>query len=774
MLLEGSELTKDERESQLYDEFEYFYQNKGETIHEYYVKGRQNRCQGNYDRGAVAAVNGGVQNRVGNVNSGQAKQINCYNCNRIGHIARNYTQPKRPRNSEYFKDKMLLMQAQENGAVLDEEKLLFIASGQTNTFDDDVDEAPAPTAQTMFMANLSSTNPIYDEAGPSYHSNILSEVQDHDNYVDSVGEYHDVHEMQNDVQPNYVVDSYAKYTSDSNIIPYEHVMNDGNTVSKFAKIHEAYTVAQARCVELEAELSKLKHKIQKDDHSEMIKRFSNLEIDHNKKELFRAENANIEQHYKELYDSIKITCAKIITTATALLAKNENLKAQIKRKIKYVTIDYVKPKVLAPSIYAIDVEPIPPRNRNNKEVHIAYLKHHKESVETLCEIVEEARVEKPLDSSLASTCLYTKKSKELVEYVIGTCPKYFNKRDKKIATAPLTRKKQVTFKETSRTLNDNMQKHVEPRKEKKSNVHVIPSLGVFSSTEASRSKPRRNTKNTRILPARSDNKKKVEDYPRETIVNVGYQWKSTGRKFTLGEQCSLTKFTESKVVPLQQPNHIVLWYLDSGYSKHMTGNRSWLKNFVKKFIGTVRFGNDHFGAIIGYEDYVIGDSVISRVYYVEGLEHSLFSVGKFCDSDLEVAFRKHSCYVRNEDGVELVKEPPSVRRPTPPASVVQVPVVSVEPSFDESSSEDVSSAESTQVIKPHNHLGKWSKDHPLDNVIDYPSHLVSTRKKLATDALWSLYNFVLSKVETKNFKTAMDKACWFKAMQEEIHKFDRL
>ncbi|GKE20588.1 hypothetical protein Tco_1432100 [Tanacetum coccineum] len=87
----------------------------------------------------------------------------------------------------------------------------------------------------------------------------------------------------------------------------------------------------------------------------------------------------------------------------------------------------------------------------------------------------------------------------------------------------------------------------------------------------------------------------------------------------------------------------------------MTGNRSRLKNFVKKFIRIVRFGNDHFGAIIGYEDYVIGDSVISKVYYVEGLGHNLFSVGQFCDSDLEVAFRKHSSYVRDVDGVELLK-----------------------------------------------------------------------------------------------------------------------
>ncbi|GJX31267.1 retrovirus-related pol polyprotein from transposon TNT 1-94 [Tanacetum coccineum] len=87
----------------------------------------------------------------------------------------------------------------------------------------------------------------------------------------------------------------------------------------------------------------------------------------------------------------------------------------------------------------------------------------------------------------------------------------------------------------------------------------------------------------------------------------------------------------------------------------MTGDRSRLRNFVKKFIGTVRFGNDHFGAIMGYGDYIIGESVISRVYYVEGLGHNLFSVRQFCDSDLEVAFRKHSCYVRDTDGVELIK-----------------------------------------------------------------------------------------------------------------------
>ncbi|GJT48468.1 retrovirus-related pol polyprotein from transposon TNT 1-94 [Tanacetum coccineum] len=100
---------------------------------------------------------------------------------------------------------------------------------------------------------------------------------------------------------------------------------------------------------------------------------------------------------------------------------------------------------------------------------------------------------------------------------------------------------------------------------------------------------------------------------------------------------------------------IVLWYLDSGCSKHMTGQRTLLINFVEKFHGTVRFGNDQIVKIMRYGDYQIRNVTISRVYYMEGLGHNLFSVGQFCDSDLEVAFCKHTCFVRNLKGVDLLK-----------------------------------------------------------------------------------------------------------------------
>ncbi|GJZ38383.1 retrovirus-related pol polyprotein from transposon TNT 1-94 [Tanacetum coccineum] len=99
---------------------------------------------------------------------------------------------------------------------------------------------------------------------------------------------------------------------------------------------------------------------------------------------------------------------------------------------------------------------------------------------------------------------------------------------------------------------------------------------------------------------------------------------------------------------------LILFIVDSGCTKHMTGNLKLLCNFVEKFLGTVRFGNDQFAPILGYGDLIQGNVTIKRVYYVEGLNHNLFSVGQFCDADLEVAFRKSTCFVRDLQGNDLL------------------------------------------------------------------------------------------------------------------------
>ncbi|GJW99671.1 retrovirus-related pol polyprotein from transposon TNT 1-94 [Tanacetum coccineum] len=99
---------------------------------------------------------------------------------------------------------------------------------------------------------------------------------------------------------------------------------------------------------------------------------------------------------------------------------------------------------------------------------------------------------------------------------------------------------------------------------------------------------------------------------------------------------------------------IILFIVDSGCTKHMTGNLKLQCNFVDKFLGTVRLGNDQFASILGYGDLVQGNIMIERVYYVKVLNHNLFLVGQLCDTNLEVAFRKYTCYIRDLQGNDIL------------------------------------------------------------------------------------------------------------------------
>ncbi|GJR01550.1 hypothetical protein Tco_0524534, partial [Tanacetum coccineum] len=192
------------------------------------VQGRQNQNQNQryLARGNGAAGNGGAHNRAGNANAGQGKQVKCYNCNGIIHIAQNF---------------------------LDEEELLFLAGKQVNTFDADVDNQPVqdlalnedsifqadecdnfdlnvddePTAQSIFMANLSSAGSANPQAGPS-NASILSEVHILENAIDHSVTNLDEHEIHNEVQQENVIDSTSVDMGNSNVIPYEQYLSADN------------------------------------------------------------------------------------------------------------------------------------------------------------------------------------------------------------------------------------------------------------------------------------------------------------------------------------------------------------------------------------------------------------------------------------------------------------------------------------------------------------------------------------------------------------------
>nr|GEV31469.1 hypothetical protein [Tanacetum cinerariifolium] len=935
MLLEGSELTKKDRESQLYDDFEHFRQHKGETIHDYYV-----RNQATVQDGRVV-----VQNVQGRQNRGQARQVKCYNCNGIGHTTRKCTQPKRLQNFDYYKDKMLLMQAQENGVALDAEHLLFLADDDYDAFDSDVDEAL--TAQTMFMANMSSTDPVNDEAGPLYDSNILSEyVKDnvvpvvHSN-ISSVPNdayimiYNDMYEphaqsvfktSRDTIVENSLTAELATYKEQVEL--YERrtkfeliereqkineqlrlVISDRNfkeetlkkelhsvkmqlasttnhnklMVEEVTSMKKDFKQKENKYLEDFLDMKSLKEKVEdglfKQDQSLQTEKDNYVPaLVHNtedtleiakitrrkindkmkdpecvthkvkiaphaySKENFLAtftpqKQLTIEQIFWsqdlikmksealreqttvlrpikaltvyppntpatlvlrvlptksqvkihiftliQLFSEFDTTCKKI-TTPTGLiegergfeqtkdcylkevipffkrlkehfkgiqkaltkeikemkdvfekleaevaqnvvdrkhdeierknlLIANDNLIAEcLSKEVFFVATnselnvarftemhDHVKPKVLAPGKYAIDVEPIVPRLRNNREAHLDYLRHLKESVETIHGIVEEARVVRPLDSSIVSACRYTKNSQKLLEYTIGTCR-----------------------------------------------------LGAI---------PRKK----RILPAKYVNKMQVEEQPRTNKPHL----RTTNR-------------VDSSSRPKRTVVQIILWYLDSGCSKHIMRDRSWLMNFMKKLIGTVRFGNDHFGAIMGCEDYVIGDSVISRT--INGKTYILVIVDDYF---------QFTCvkFLRSKD-----ETPEKVPRTPQQNGVVErwnrtiVEAARTMLIFSKALmflwAEAVATACYTQNRSPiHTHHNKTPYELPMfDEYLEPPrvKRLVSPAPAVqalvnsaGTPSSTTIDQDAPSLIEPKNFKSAITEDCWFQAMQDEIHEFDRL
>nr|GEZ59289.1 integrase, catalytic region, zinc finger, CCHC-type, peptidase aspartic, catalytic [Tanacetum cinerariifolium] len=179
---------------------------------------------------------------------------------------------------------------------------------------------------------------------------------------------------------------------------------------------------------------------------------------------------------------------------------------------------------------------------------------------------------------------------------------------------------------------------------RKTNKRVSFSTGVIPITSVSRPQLKSNPMGDSILHNNSYGKKQdVEDHYRSV-------------KFSKNKT-SVTACNDSlnaKTLNVNSLVEIVLFIVDSGCSKHMKGNLKLLINFVEKFLGTVKFGNDQIAPILGYRDLIQGAVTIKRVYYVEGLNHNLFFVGQFCDADLEVAFRKSTCYIRDLKGNDLL------------------------------------------------------------------------------------------------------------------------
>ncbi|GJS93926.1 hypothetical protein Tco_0800894 [Tanacetum coccineum] len=407
----------------------------------------------------------------------------------------------------------------------------------------------------------------------------------------------------------------------------------------------------------------------------------NIELDHRVSKLI-AENEHLKQTYKQLYDSIKPArirskeqCDDLINQVNLKSVEISDLNASLQEKVLVITAlkdDLRKLKGKAPvdndvtkhpshpEIPKIDVEPITPKLLNKKTAYSAYIKHTQEEATVLRDLVKHVKSKYPLDQSLEFAYRYAKRIQELLTNISKTCPSINNADGKLVALTLKNKDKRVRFTEPI-TSSRNTNTKTSSSSNLVSNKPMLSSTGVKPSTSASRSQPSGNTKID-----------KIQQTPRNANVQHSKLNANSELKCVKCNGCMLShnhdlcvldfinnvnarvKSKSAKKNSKRKVVQIVLWYLDSGCSKHMTRDCSQLTNFVNKFSGIVKFGNDHVAKILGYGDYQIGNVTISRVYYVEGLGHNLFSIGQFCDSNLEVAFRQHTCFIRNLEGVDLL------------------------------------------------------------------------------------------------------------------------
>nr|GEW82516.1 retrovirus-related Pol polyprotein from transposon TNT 1-94 [Tanacetum cinerariifolium] len=476
----------------------------------------------------------------------------------------------------------------------------------------------------------------------------------------------------------------------------------------------------------------------------------------------------------------KVSMEKVLV----ITALKDNLR---KLKGKSIVDEAIISYPIDPKLLKVDVVPLAPKLQNNRTVHSEYIRHTQEETVTLKEIVEQGRSVNPLNTSL--------------DYVY---------------TASVLHSK----------LNVNF------------DLQCVACNGcLFSDNHDSCVLDFINNVNARVKSKsiKKTVKRKVWKPTGKVFIHIGFIWRPTGRTFTIvGNACPLTRITTPTEVPLRKPialesntpKHVVTLV----YSQKTKASRNNVP--VSKFkINAVGFrdkrkcmfdpmfhllllmnaGCPNYSLRLGYGDYHIGNVTISRVYFVDELGHNLFSVGKFCDLDIDVAFCQHTCFIHN---LEVAPEPaastgspssttfdqdassPSISQTTPELQSfiilndvkddnhgLDVAHMNNEPLFgipipevpsDQSLSLDIIHT----VVHPDHHIfehnSKWTKDRPLENIIGKLASPVSTRMQLHEQALLCYYDAFLTFIEPKTYKDALTQSYWIKAMQEELNEFERL
>ncbi|GJV40553.1 hypothetical protein Tco_1418993 [Tanacetum coccineum] len=532
------------------------------------------------------------------------------------------TKPKRHRNSTWFKEKAMLTEIMESGMEIP--TLAAFQTDDLDPFDSDYDETPFASA--VLIAKLSS-----------YDSEVLLEVPIHDNYLDNHVIGQNVQEMQYSEQPVFNNETNIDITSDSNMISYEQYLKE----TKNAVVQDTSSSAQqdAMIMSMIKEMSKQVAKCNEVDkvnkavneslttelekYKEQIKLFEERQnCDLNNREKY------LDSQLREPHDALRV----MDTEETLEMAEEISLVKDSFNKMRSHVNDFQNVVTIRTKV----------TGQNNgswgfEHIREAFDKDVKPFVKTLKEyfhMFDQGKLFEIKDKELII------ENDRLLEHIIcqdvmsvvmhadveskNVLPANNNSLEHDNLEAELLKKENDRLIELiiSQDLIENqcisleikMQQYKESfqNNQLRNNQTVPEFLALFKINDL---KAQLEVKNNSIS--------KLKDH----IATLKGNCVSEDDKFANISRVVAPRMYKLDLEPLSpkllrnREAHVVqiiLWYLDSGCSKHMTRQRSQLINFVRKFMGTVRFENDHVVAIKGYRDYHIGNVMISWVYYVEG------------------------------------------------------------------------------------------------------------------------------------------------------------
>nr|GEU50482.1 hypothetical protein [Tanacetum cinerariifolium] len=563
-------------------------------------------------QGYNAWQNGGIQAR-------------CYNCRGLAHIARNCTARSRTRDVAYLQTQLLISQKQKAGIQLQAEEFDFMAAVG------DLDEIKEVNSNYILMVNLqhASTSGTQLDKAPVYDTDGSVKVQLNDNCYD------------NEIFNMFTQEE--QYTDLLEPIPEPQLVpqNDNHVTSVAPSMVQSRGTVDTSSAPNEETQEHDPPAVYDSDETLELAQESHEKMRFLKKEIKQANYAKINHRseVKRLQAQLRDLKGKSSNTPNA-----SNTLDPLNQKLESIIVE-------------LEFQVV------NYEHEISHLKTtYKNLFDSITSNRAHAKLHNLIYENAQLRARVFENTSESMKNTSGTSVTPHVDKTKLSAVTPHSKKLHASMpidlvpnKQSSASIRTNpitnSQRHVTIKENVSSNTVTASSTGtlLLSKNQKTMSSECNNIK----LAIRNDKSEIICDTCKQCLVTANHDACFPSSVNALNSRAN--KSYANVPLSANQKRHrtqivqICLWCVDSGCSKHMTGNIKLLINFVWKFLGNVRFGNDHIAAILGYGDLKWGNITITRVYFVEGLGHNLFSVGQFCDADLEVAFRSNTCFIRDMD-----------------------------------------------------------------------------------------------------------------------------